>query len=234
MDATNTHPGDLVSPQRGKRPASASSSGRQRGILRARCDGKLERRHPRRGRREPLAALPLLHGQRRSRRRSHRRPRRAGPQRAKNSLLADLDSIEGLRLWRDAVVALQEERECRDGCLIGSLVGELSERDPRSRQAFAAAFERWHEAIRHGLERMRESGEISAAADSDSLGARHLAGARGWNCLLTQITRSKSRLGQGLDSDDRPHRVGPAPTVSGRGKWRWRCRLQRNAVTPSK
>ncbi len=73
------------------------------------------------------------------------------------SLLADLDSIEGLRLWRDAVVALQEERECRDGCLIGSLVGELSDRDPRRRQAFAAAFERWHEAIRRGLERMRES-----------------------------------------------------------------------------
>jgi TetR/AcrR family transcriptional regulator, transcriptional repressor for nem operon len=57
------------------------------------------------------------------------------------SLLADLDSIEGLRLWRDAVVALQEERECRDGCLIGSLAGELSDRDPRSRQAFAAAFD---------------------------------------------------------------------------------------------
>ncbi len=69
------------------------------------------------------------------------------------SLLDDLDSIAGLRLWRDAIVALQEERECRDGCPIGSLVGELSDRDPRSRQAFAAAFERWHEAIRHGLER---------------------------------------------------------------------------------
>ncbi|HWF50115.1 MAG TPA: DHA2 family efflux MFS transporter permease subunit [Solirubrobacteraceae bacterium] len=116
-----------------------------------------------------------------------------------NSLLADLDSIEGLRLWRDAVVALQEDRECRDGCLIGSLVGELSERDPRSRQAFAAAFERWHEAIRRGLERMRESGEISAAADPDSLALAILAVLEG-GLLLAQITRSTSRLEQGLDS----------------------------------
>ena len=115
------------------------------------------------------------------------------------SLLADLDSIEGLRLWRDAVVALQEDRECRDGCPIGSLVGELSDRDPRSRQAFAAAFERWHKAIRHGLERMRESGEISAAADPDSLALAILAVLEG-GLLLTQITRSTSRLEQGLDS----------------------------------
>jgi len=115
------------------------------------------------------------------------------------SLLADLDSIEGLRLWRDAIVALQEDRECRHGCPIGSLVGELSDRDPRSRQAFAAAFERWHEAIRHGLERMCELGEISTAADPDSLALAFLAVLEG-GLLLTQITRSTSRLEQGLDS----------------------------------
>ncbi len=115
------------------------------------------------------------------------------------SLLADLDSVEGLRLWRDAIVALQEDRECRDACPIGSLVGELSERDPRSRQAFVAAFERWHEAIRHGVERMRELGEISPAADPDSLALAVLAVLEG-GLLLTQVTRSTSRLEQGLDS----------------------------------
>ena len=55
--------------------------------------------------------------------------------RHQESLLADLDSIEGLRLWRDATIAPQEDCEGRHGCPIGSLVGELSERDPRSRQA---------------------------------------------------------------------------------------------------
>jgi TetR/AcrR family transcriptional repressor of nem operon len=114
------------------------------------------------------------------------------------SLLADLDSIEGLRLWRDAIVAL-EDRECGHGCPIGSLVGELSDRDPRSRQPFAAAFEPRHEAIRHGLERMRDLGEISTAADTDNLGLAILAVLEG-GLLLTQITRSTSRLEQGLDS----------------------------------
>jgi hypothetical protein len=81
---------------------------------------------------------------------------------------------------------------------IGSLVGELSERDPRSRQAFAAAFERWHEAIRHGLERMRERGEISTAADPDRFGLAILAVLEG-GLLFTQITRSTASLEEGLD-----------------------------------
>jgi AcrR family transcriptional regulator len=115
------------------------------------------------------------------------------------SLLADLDSIDGLRRWRDATVALHEDRECRHRCPIGSLAGELSDRDPRSRQAFAAAFEQWHEAIRHGLERMRELGEISTAADPDGLALAILAVLEG-GLLLTQITRGTSRLEQGLDS----------------------------------
>ncbi len=147
------------------------------------------------------------------------------------SLPAEVDSIESLRLSRDATVALHEDHECRHGCPIGSLVCELSDRDPRSRQAFAAAFERWHEAIRHGLERMRELGEISAAADPDSLALAILAVLEG-GLLLTQITRSTSRLEQGLDSIiDLIASYRPYP--SGRGMCRWRCGLQRNPVTPS-
>jgi ABC-type Fe3+ transport system permease subunit len=46
---------------------------------------------------------------------------------------------------------------------------------------------------------MRESGEISAAADPDSLALAILAVLEG-GLLLTQITRSTSRLEQGLDS----------------------------------
>ena len=72
----------------------------------------------------------------------------------------------------------------------------LSERDPRSRQAFAAAFERWHEAIRRGLERMRESGEISAAADPDSLALAILAVLEG-GLLLAQITAAQAAWNKG-------------------------------------
>jgi TetR/AcrR family transcriptional repressor of nem operon len=45
---------------------------------------------------------------------------------------------------------------------------------------------------------MRELGEISAAADPDSLALAILAVLEG-GLLLTQITRSTSRLEQGLD-----------------------------------
>ena len=42
-------------------------------------------------------------------------------------MLAALDSLEGLRAWRDFLVKYQEELECRGGCPTGSLGSELAE-----------------------------------------------------------------------------------------------------------
>ncbi|MFX6861641.1 TetR/AcrR family transcriptional regulator, partial [Acinetobacter baumannii] len=44
---------------------------------------------------------------------------------AQQPWLGQLDSIEGLREWRDALVALQEARHCAGGCPIGSIAAEL-------------------------------------------------------------------------------------------------------------
>src|SRR3954465_4436486 len=42
-------------------------------------------------------------------------------------LFARLDSIEGLRAWRDSLVEHQRRLQCRGGCPIGSLGSELAE-----------------------------------------------------------------------------------------------------------
>src|SRR5437868_1367506 len=72
---------------------------------------------------------------------------------AQDELLDHLDTWAGIDRWFRALVALQEEREARGGCPIGSLVGQLAERDPLARVGLAAGLERWEARLRDGLER---------------------------------------------------------------------------------
>jgi TetR/AcrR family transcriptional regulator, transcriptional repressor for nem operon len=62
---------------------------------------------------------------------------------AGNQRQADLGSPEGLRAWRDTVIAQAESGNGRGGCPLGSLAGQLAETDPRARALIAAGFEQW-------------------------------------------------------------------------------------------
>src|SRR6202046_1878708 len=64
--------------------------------------------------------------------------------------LAGFDSITGIERYLDAVVARQIERTT-PGCPIGSLAGQLVERDEASRLILADGLERWEVSIRIGL-----------------------------------------------------------------------------------
>src|SRR3984893_6570911 len=88
---------------------------------------------------------------------------------AQDGLLDHLDTWAGIDRWFRALVNLQEEREARGGCPIGSLVGQLAERDPLARAGLADGFERWEAHLRAGLERMQARGRLSATADPASL-----------------------------------------------------------------
>ena len=117
---------------------------------------------------------------------------------AQSSMLARIDSIEGLEAWRDALVELQQRQHCRGGCPIGSLSSELADVDPDARAALAAAFSRWEDAIRGGLTAMRGRGELSPDADVDSLALATLAAVQG-GLLLTQARRDTLALSTVLD-----------------------------------
>ena len=54
---------------------------------------------------------------------------------AQGARLDDVDSIAGLRRWRDVVVELQRRRGCVGGCPIGSLASELAESERPARPA---------------------------------------------------------------------------------------------------
>lgn len=112
-------------------------------------------------------------------------------------MLVTLDSLEGLRAWRDFLVRHQKELGCR-GCPIGSLGSELAEADTEARARVAASFRRWEGAIRSGLRGMQARGELGRA-DPDELAVATLAALQG-GLLLTQMQRSTKPLETALDA----------------------------------
>jgi hypothetical protein len=112
---------------------------------------------------------------------------------AQDGLLDHLDTWAGIDRWFRALVNLQEEREARGGCPIGSLVGQLAERDPLARAGLADGFERWEAHLRAGLERMQARGRLSGNADPTSLATATMALLQG-GLLLTQVRRDPRQL----------------------------------------
>lgn len=113
-------------------------------------------------------------------------------------LLEQLETIDGLRAWTDALVTLQQTRHARGGCPIGSLAGQLAEHDDGARAELADGLDRWEAAIRDGLDRMADRGELRPDADTAALAQRTLAAVQG-GLLLTQIRRDPDQLRTALD-----------------------------------
>ena len=96
-------------------------------------------------------------------------------QRRQEPWLSRIDSLAGIRAWRDLQVSVMRRRECRGGCQIGSLASELSDLDPAARSDLAATFQVWISAFRDGLQAMQDRGELRADADVDQLACALLA-----------------------------------------------------------
>jgi TetR/AcrR family transcriptional regulator, transcriptional repressor for nem operon len=114
------------------------------------------------------------------------------------ALFTQLDTLDGLRVWTDALVALQQARRARGGCPIGSLAGQLAEHDDGARLELVDGLARWESGIREGLERMAARGELRPDADPGALAQRTLTAVQG-GLLLTQIRRDPQQLRVALD-----------------------------------
>lgn len=111
--------------------------------------------------------------------------------------LGRLDSLAGLRRWRDALVKAQRMQQCRGGCPLGGLGSEVAENNPAARLAVASGFQRWEAAIRAGLAAMHDRGELDADPEDLALGV--LAALQG-GLLLTQLQRTVRPLEVALDT----------------------------------
>ncbi|BCY09622.1 TetR/AcrR family transcriptional regulator [Actinoplanes sp. L3-i22] len=114
-------------------------------------------------------------------------------------LLARLDSFDALRSWRDVVVDAARRANGAGGCPLGSLSSELADDHPWAREALAAGFNAWHEAIRGGLATMRDNGVLRARTDPGRLALALLTALQG-GLLLAQAQRSTDALEAALDT----------------------------------
>jgi len=112
--------------------------------------------------------------------------------------LAAIEGIDGLRAWRDMIVSIQREADCRGGCPLGSLGSELAELDHVARCDVAAGYARWEAAISACLTGMRDRGELSAGADPGQLASALLAALQG-GLLLAKVERDVRPLAGALD-----------------------------------
>ena len=110
-----------------------------------------------------------------------------------------LDTVAGLRAWRDFIVDHQRLLQCRGGCPIGALGAEVAETDATARLAVAGGFRRWEHRIREGLRSMQVRGDLPPSVDADDLALALLAALQG-GLLLTQLQRETKPLEVALDA----------------------------------
>ncbi len=118
---------------------------------------------------------------------------------AQGDHLDHLDTMDGLRAWRDILVEHQRRLGCRGGCPVGSLAAEVAETDAVARLAAARGMARWEGRIRDGLRAMHARGGLPAGAAPDDLALATLAALQG-GLLLTQLQRSTRPLEVTLDA----------------------------------
>jgi TetR/AcrR family transcriptional regulator, transcriptional repressor for nem operon len=118
---------------------------------------------------------------------------------AGNQRQADLGSAEGLRAWRDMVIAQARSGGGKGGCPLGSLAGQLAETDPHARTLLAGGFGQWQAAIGEGLRRLHRAGQLPDGTDPDALAVTLLATLQG-GLLLAQVQRDTRLLETAVDT----------------------------------
>lgn len=108
-------------------------------------------------------------------------------------LLAGIDSVAGLRMWADALVALKVDDHGAYGCLIGSMANELADQDDGARAQLDETLRGWERLIAGALERMKESGRLAASVDTARLATGVLAAVQG-GFVLARTARSVEPL----------------------------------------
>jgi AcrR family transcriptional regulator len=118
---------------------------------------------------------------------------------AQGAHLDRLDTLPGLRAWRDLLVDHQRQLGCRGGCPIGALGAEVAENDTAARLAAARGLRRWEGRIRDGFQAMHARGDLPASTDPEDLALATLAALQG-GLLLTQLQRETKPLEVALDA----------------------------------
>ncbi len=108
---------------------------------------------------------------------------------------AELGTVDGLRRWRDLVIA----HAGSGGCPLGSLGAQVAETDDQGRAHVAAGLQRWATAISDRLRAAPSQAPLAGGIDPDDLAVTLLAVLQG-GLLLTQVQRDTRPLATALDT----------------------------------
>jgi len=112
--------------------------------------------------------------------------------------LQRLDSLRGLRQWRDALVQRSVLRRGAWGCELGSLAAEPADIDEGTRVALAAHFAEWEQLLTEGFERMRDKGVLREDIDAPALAMGVMAATQG-GYLPAQTAHDSTPMEVALD-----------------------------------
>jgi AcrR family transcriptional regulator len=113
---------------------------------------------------------------------------------AHGPLLDALDSLAAMRVWRDAVLALNR----RTGCPLGALVYQLPPSARRARTTVEDGLEAWRGMIEDGLARMQSRGELAPDAAPADMAFAVLSAVQG-GLLLSRSAKSDRPLELAFD-----------------------------------
>ena len=113
---------------------------------------------------------------------------------AHGPLLDALDSLAAMRVWRDAVLALNR----RTGCPLGALVYQLPPSARRARTTVEDGLEAWRGMIEDGLARMQSRGELAPDAAPADIAFAVLSAVQG-GLLLSRSAKSDRPLELAFD-----------------------------------
>src|SRR6201995_1329615 len=116
---------------------------------------------------------------------------------AQDDHLNHLDTVPGLRAWRDFIVDHQRRLGCRGGCPIGAPGGQGAEAG--ARVVAARSLRRWEGRIRDGFQVMHARGDLPGGTDPEQLALATLAALQG-GLLMTQLERDTRPLEAALDA----------------------------------
>ena len=114
------------------------------------------------------------------------------------ALLGRVDSMRGLKRWRDAAVNRVELRRGAHGCALGSLLSELADQDESALASLTEHFHTWEMLMKGALDRMQVHGSLRPDADTDQLATGLMAALQG-GYLLSQAVHDASPMAASLD-----------------------------------
>src|SRR5487761_232690 len=114
------------------------------------------------------------------------------------SCLSGVNSLAGLRQWRNQVVKRNRATHGVGGCPIGSLASALADRSEEARELLIESFQRWESQLVTGLKAMQDHGALSPHVHPGDLATAIVSALQG-GLLLAQTTRSTRPLELALD-----------------------------------